>query len=69
MIITFNKSYYNSVAVKNAIEAYRDLAIFNLREDKSNIVVEVSRLLEADLVDIFEDEFRNFVLSEVKNTL
>jgi hypothetical protein len=57
------------VAVKNAIEAYKDLAIFNLREDRSNIVVEVSKLLEADLVDIFEDEFRNFVLSEVKNTL
>jgi len=68
MIISFDKRYYNLPAIEAAIKAYQGLAIFNLKKDKSHILVEADKVDE-EIKDVFEDEFCNFVLSEVKNKI
>jgi len=65
-IIELNKSFYNLEAVKRAVKAYKELAGFSVKDVGSKIKITIKNIDE-DIEDVIEDEFCNYVLSEVKN--
>jgi len=65
-IIELNKSFYNLEAVKRAVKAYKELAGFSVKDTGKKIEVTIKGIDE-DIEDVIEDEFCNYVLSEVKN--
>ncbi|XOB46831.1 MAG: HxsD-like protein [Candidatus Nealsonbacteria bacterium] len=65
MTIFFNKKFYSLEAIKKAIKAYDELAVFKLKEKKNNIKVDVSRI-EKSVKALIKDEFCNYVLAETK---
>jgi len=65
-IIELNKDFYNLKAVKKTAKAYKELARFSIKDTGKKIEVTIKNIDE-DVEDIIEDEFCNYVLSEVKN--
>lgn len=65
MIIRFSKNFYNLEAIKNTIKAYEGLATFCVGTKKDSIELEAINVDE-DIKSVFEDEFCNYVLSEMK---
>ena len=65
-IIELNKNFYNLEAVKKAAKAYKELAGFSVKDDGGKIKITMKNIDE-DVKDVIEDEFCNYVLSEVKN--
>ncbi len=65
MTILFNKQFYRLQAIKKAIEAYKELAVFNIKEKDNNIKINIDKI-DKDVKDIIKDEFCNYVLAETK---
>jgi hypothetical protein len=65
MIIIFSKKFYNLNSIKNTIKAYKDLAVFNLKNNRFQIKVEAKKI-DKDVESIFKDEFCNYALAEMK---
>jgi len=65
MIIRFSKEFYTLKAVEKAIKDYNGLAVLEIKNNKDSIEVRANNI-NSDIKDIFEDEFCNYVLSEVK---
>lgn len=65
MTILFNKQFYHLQAIKKAIEAYKELAVFKIKEDKKKIEVNINNI-DKDVKDVIKDEFCNYVLAEAK---
>lgn len=65
MTINFSKKFYNLKSVKNSVEAYKNLGVFYIENDKNNIKVKITEIDE-DVKNIIKDEFCNYVLSEIK---
>lgn len=65
MIIRFSKELYTLKAVEKAIKDYNSLAILEIKNNKDSIEVRANDI-NSDIKDIFEDEFCNYVLSEVR---
>ncbi len=63
--IGFNKKIYNIGAIKSAIRAYKDLANFEIKEDKECIKVLIAAM-DKDIKNIIKDEFCNYVLYSMK---
>jgi len=61
-MIKFNKKIYESAAVKSAIKAYRNLADFDVKEDKKYIKVYFKKIKDKKVKDLLGDEFCNYVL-------
>lgn len=66
MLITFNRKFYNSKAIKNAIKAYQELADFKVEGNKKTIKV-IVRNIDREIKEIIKDEFCNYVLAEMKH--
>jgi len=64
--INFNKDFYNLKAAKSAIKAYKNLAGFELKENKKFIEV-ILKNPDKAFKKIIKDEFCNYVLAETKN--
>jgi len=64
--IELNKSFYNLEAVKRAARAYKELAGFSVKDVGGKIKITIKNI-DGDVEDVIEDEFCNYVLSEVKN--
>lgn len=65
MTIVFNKQFYHLQAIKKAIEVYKELAVFNIKEKDNNIEVDIDEV-DKDVKDVIKDEFCNYVLAETK---
>lgn len=65
MNILFNKKFYSLGAIKRTIKDYKDLAVFEIKDEKNNIRVKMDNI-DKDVKDIIKDEFCNYVLSETK---
>jgi len=64
--IELNKNFYNLEAVKKTAKVYKELARFSVKDSGKNIEVTMKNV-DGDIESIIEDEFCNYVLSEVKN--
>ena len=64
--IELNKNFYNLEAVKKTAKVYKELARFSIKDTGKKIEVTIKNIDE-DVEDVIEDEFCNYVLSEVKN--
>lgn len=65
MTLVFNKQFYHLRAIKKAIKAYKELAVFNIKEKDDNIEVDIDEV-DKDVKDVIKDEFCNYVLAETK---
>ncbi len=65
MTLKFDKKIYKLKAIKLAIQAYQELADFNLSQEKKYIQVELKNI-DQDVKDIIKDEFCNYVLSQIR---
>ena len=65
MVILFNGKFYSLGAIKRTTKAYKDLAVFKIKEKKNNFEVNINRI-DKDVKDIIKDEFCNYVLAETK---
>lgn len=65
VIIVFDRRFYDLQAAQNTIQAYQGLADFKLKTKKKIFEVEASAI-DKDIKDVFEDEFCNYALSEMK---
>jgi hypothetical protein len=65
MTINFNSKLYNLKAIKNSVDAYKELAVFTVEKNKNNISVKITDI-DNEVKDILKDEFCNYVLSEHK---
>lgn len=65
MKVRFNKKIYSKEAIEEAIEIYKELAKFKLKETKNYFVLEMKNILPK-LKPIFKDEFCNYVLALTK---
>ncbi len=65
MTIVFSKSFYPIQAIKKAIKAYDELAVFKFKEKKNNIKVDIINV-DKDIKTLIKDEFCNYVLAETK---
>ncbi len=63
--IRFDKEFYTLEAVKKAVNDYNGIATFEVKKNKDSIEVRASNV-DNDVTDIFEDEFCNYVLSELR---
>ena len=61
MILEFSKNFYSPKAVRAAMKAYKDLADFELKKDKSTLRVFL-RNIDKAFADSIKDEFANYVL-------
>lgn len=64
--IRLNKQIYKLKAIQQAIEAYKHLAEFSLRQDAQYYNVAMDNI-EADFKSILKDEFSNYVLAIAKD--
>ncbi len=62
MKATFNKKLYKISAIKDSVEAYSEVADFNVNEIDNIIEVEIDNV-DSDLEKIIKDEFCNHVLA------
>ncbi len=60
-IIKFNKKIYNIEAVKQAVEEFKNLADFKVKETNGYIEVKMNKI-DKEVKDILDDEFANYVL-------
>jgi hypothetical protein len=60
-VIKFNKKIYNLEAVKKAIEEFKDLAEFKVKDLDNYIEVEIDKI-DNEVKDVLKDEFSNYVL-------
>lgn len=65
MNIVFNKNFYSVKAIRQAVEAYKGLAVFNIKEKAENIEVDIDEIGQ-DVKNVIKDEFCNYVLAEAK---
>jgi hypothetical protein len=65
-IIELNKKFYNLKAVKETVKAYKKLANFDIKESRSEIKINLKNA-DSDIKNVIEDEFCNYVLSEMRN--
>ncbi len=66
--IRFDKEFYTLGAVKKAIDDYDGVATFEVKKDKDSIEVRAIDI-DSDVMGIFEDEFCNYVLSELRTNI
>lgn len=64
--VKLNKQIYRLAAVKKAIEAYRHLAQFSLKQDARYYQVTLDHIAPT-VKDILKDEFTNYILALNKN--
>ncbi len=67
MTIFFNKQFYHLQAIKKAVEAYQELAVFNIGERDDDIEVDIDEI-DKNFKDVIKDEFCNYVLAETKRS-
>ena len=60
-VIKFNKKIYSLEEINNAIEEFKNLAEFKIKDLNNYIQVEIDKI-DNDYKDILKDEFRNYVL-------
>jgi hypothetical protein len=65
-IIKLNKKFYNLKAVKETVKVYKKLANFDIKESRSEIKINLKNA-DSDIKNVIEDEFCNYVLSEMRN--
>jgi len=65
MTIKFDKRIYKQKAIRLAMQAYQELAVFNLSQKGKHFQVEL-RDVNKDIKDTIKDEFANYVLSLTK---
>ncbi len=65
MTINFNNKFYSLKAIKNSVDAYKELAVFTVEKNKNNISVKITDI-DNEVKDILKDEFCNYVLNEHK---
>ncbi len=56
MTILFNKQFYRLQAIKKAIEAYKELAVFNIKEKDNNITMNIYKIYK-NVIYIMKYEF------------
>lgn len=66
MEIFFNKNFYKLPAIKKAIEAYRNLADFKIKNNGKSYSVVLDRT-DPEAETMIGDEFSNYVLAATKN--
>ena len=66
MNIKFNRQIYSLKAIKLAIEDYKELADFNLKQDKNYIQVKIKNI-NKKFKKIIKEEFCNYVLGLEKS--
>ncbi|MBL7053264.1 MAG: hypothetical protein ISS02_01200 [Candidatus Portnoybacteria bacterium] len=66
MNIKFNRQIYSLKAIKLAIEDYKELADFNLKQDKNYIQVKIKNI-NKEFKKIIKEEFCNYVLGLEKS--
>ena len=66
MIINFDKQFYKLPAIKEAIKAYENLAMFKQKELKDKIEVKIDNI-DPKFKDVLKDEFCNYVLAKSKH--
>lgn len=64
--IKLNKKIYPLSALKKAIEAYKDLASFSLKDQAGYRVIEIKKSICEDK-QLIIDEFANYVLAMAKD--
>ena len=65
MEIKFNKKLYTIKAIQEAIKTYKELADFVLSEEENYFFVNLTNI-DKELELVIQDEFCNYVLSNVK---
>lgn len=60
-VIRFNKKIYSLEAVKKAIEEFKNLASFTVKDFNGNIEVKIDKI-DNEYQGILKDEFSNYVL-------
>jgi hypothetical protein len=60
-VIKFNKKIYNLEAVKKAVEEFKNLANFTIKELDGCIEVKMDKI-DKSVKNILKDEFSNYVL-------
>jgi len=60
-MIRFNKNIYNLKAIEKAIEEYKNLAKFSIKEKGSYIEVALAQV-DKEVKNVIKDEFANYVL-------
>jgi len=60
-LIKFNKKIYSLEAIKKAIEEFKNLAEFQIKDSDNYIEVEIDKI-DSEYKGILKDEFNNFVL-------
>jgi hypothetical protein len=65
MIIKFSRKLYGSAAVRSAIDAYKGLADFKIKDLPDSLEVEIENI-DRELENSFSDEFCNFVLAKTR---
>ncbi len=60
-VIKFNNKIYKLEAIKRALEEYKSLAKFSLKENDDYIEVEIDEI-DQEVKNVLKDEFANYVL-------
>lgn len=64
MKINFYKKYYNLESIERSIDAFSDFGNFSVKKEGDYFLVKANKI-DKDLADNFQEEFCNYVLSEV----
>ncbi len=65
MTICFNKKLYKLSAIKKAINRFKHLATFNIKQRNNNAFVDIINI-DSEVNNILLDEFCNYVLYLMK---
>lgn len=65
-VINFNKKIYTKKAITSAISAFKDLAVFDMKERGPYFNLRINKI-DKEVEKSLKDEFCNFVLAENKN--
>jgi len=60
--IRFNKKIYSLAAIKKAIEEFKNLAEFKVKDLNDYLEVEIDKI-DNEVKDVLPDEFSNYVLA------
>ncbi len=66
MTVILSKNFYKLSAIKKAINAYRGLANFKIKDNGKNYMVVLDKI-NPEAKEMIEDEFSNYILAVMKN--
>ena len=64
MKVSFYKKYYDLGSIERSVVAFSDFGNFSIKKDGDYFLIKITNI-DKDFTDNFQEEFCNYVLSEV----